>query len=260
MKSLVKLSGILAVAIFAAVQAQAAVVLNETFSYVDGDLPTVSGGLWVNHSGNTGSLDVQVLSGQAEIAGAGARTGDDNRMLSGNPYSTGTVLYASFDVTFTLAPSATTTYFAHFKDNSTFGFFGRVFGTNDNGMIQMGIGNSSGGVANGLSGYVSGTFALNTTQKIVVRLDMTTGDALSTIWLNPTLESDPSGTASDAANVAVGYGIESYALRQSAGQGAILLDNLLVGTTFADVIPEPSSLALVAIGVAGLFAIRRRRS
>jgi hypothetical protein len=252
MKAFTKFMCVVAVAIFAAVQARAAVVLSDDFSYPDGDLVVVSGGVWTNHSGTT---PINVVSQEAIVSGSNSQ--DDNRMLSGGPYGAGSVLYASFTVNFSIAPSAATTYFAHFKDSTTFNFFGRVFGTNDGGMVQMGIGNSSSGIANATSGYAGSPFAVGTTHTIVIRLDQTGAAAVSTIWVDPTLESDPSGTASDAAGI---IDVEAFALRQSTGEGTVAVDNLLVGTSFADVIPEPSTVMLVGAGLVGLLAIRRRRA
>jgi len=82
MRTLVKLSGILALAIFAATQAQATVITNDTFSYSDGDLPTVSGGIWTLHSGTAGATDVQVTNGMAFASGL--RSGDDNLAFGGS--------------------------------------------------------------------------------------------------------------------------------------------------------------------------------
>jgi hypothetical protein len=73
-------------------------------------------------------------------------------------------------------------------------------------------------------------------------------------------------TATDAIGYAAGGLINAFALRQGtsgsspndAAPGDLFLDNLIVGTTFASVIPEPSSFALLGLGVA-TWLIRRRR-
>jgi MYXO-CTERM domain-containing protein len=50
---------------------------------------------------------------------------------------------------------------------------------------------------------------------------------------------------------------------QSAAGGPYLVDNLLVGTTWADVtpagVPEPATFAFAALGLLGGFLLRFRR-
>ena len=70
MKGLLGISSILVVAILAAAQAQAQVLVDESFNHPDGSLidntPTPGpGGVWTNHSGTVG--DLLVSSGQAVV-------------------------------------------------------------------------------------------------------------------------------------------------------------------------------------------------
>ena len=83
----------------------------------------------------------------------------------------------------------------------------------------------------------------------------------TTLWVDPMWETDPSVTATDVvtANQVVGI-----ALRQSrtasSGMGTLVADNVKVGTSFYNVIPEPTGL--LPLGLLGLAAARllRRRS
>src|SRR5437762_9072987 len=59
-----------AAAIFAAAQAQAVILTNDTFSDADGALTYVSGGAWVGFSGTT---PINVTNGQAIITGANSQ-------------------------------------------------------------------------------------------------------------------------------------------------------------------------------------------
>jgi hypothetical protein len=263
MKALVKLNGILAVAIFAAVQAHAVLLLSDDFNRTGplvGTVPSPGpGGVWTAHSGTTA---IGITGGQADLSGA--RSQDANSGF-GSGHSND-VLWASFDVTFTLAPTAgASTYFAHFKDASTFNFYARVIGTNVAGAVGLGITTSTGPGAG--AAYAPGTFALSAPQHVVIRLDQSgpnggPGSVAATLWLNPVDISSANVTATDAGATNLHINVESFALRQSTGEGNILIDNLMVGTTAADVglIPEPSTMMLVSVGLAGLLGLRRRRS
>src|SRR6185503_3950428 len=59
-------------------------------------------------------------------------------------------------------------------------------------------------------------------------------NGLSTVWLNPSLESDPSVTATDLPPNSINVG--AIALRQNGGIGGFFVDDLLLGTSFADVV------------------------
>ena len=96
----------------------AALLLSDSFSYPDGPLVTVSGGMWAHHSGSTG--EVMVASGRVLLNEA--NTEDVNALLAGQPYAASgktNVFYASFTVKFTSLPSGSGAYFAHFKNSST---------------------------------------------------------------------------------------------------------------------------------------------
>ena len=60
-------------------------------------------------------------------------------------------------------------------------------------------------------------------------------------------------TVAGSANAA----ISAFALRQAGGNSSQTIDNLLVATTFGEVIPTPGSAALVTLG--GLMIAGRRR-
>jgi len=247
---------ILPVALLLAANAEAALVLDESFSYPDGPIVGAPGSTWTTHSGTAGQANV--ASGQLSLTESESE--DVNAPLSGGPYTvaSGAVLYSSFTVSFSALPSGGGGYFAHFRDTGT-GFRARVFASTTNaapGSFRFGIGNSSGATAT--SGQIVTDVSLNTPYTIVTRYDVASGS--STIWLNPTAETDSNVTASDAPGA---IDISSYAFRQSlatgSGMGTLTVDNLKVGTTFAEVVPEPSTFALLSLGVAGLLARRFRR-
>lgn len=219
----------IAAVLLSATLTRAALLLNDTFSYPDGPLVTVSGGVWAHHSGSAG--EVMVSSGRVLLSEA--NTEDVNALLAGQPYtSSGTtnVFYASFTVKFTSLPSSGGAYFAHFKDSST-GFRARIWaltGGAASGKFWLGISSTSGSV-------ISATFpvdlSLNTDYTVVTRL--MNNNSVSTLWVNPESESDANVSTSESAST---FTVVSYALRENTGEGSLNLDNLRVGTTFADVV------------------------
>jgi len=209
------------------------VVLNDYFDYVNsGTIISQSGGFWQNHSGTVGQM--QVAPGQVTIDGVN-NSEDVNALLIGQPFPTNNnvVLYSSFKVNFSTLPTQSGSYFAHFKDNTTFGFFGRVWASTLNaaaGSYRLGIGNSS-GVTN-TSGQFPRDLALGTNYTVVTRLVLSNG--FSTIWINPSSEQDThTGDFTTVTNLAQIY---SYALREATGEGVMAVNDLKIGLSFADVV------------------------
>jgi hypothetical protein len=241
----------------------AAVVLSDNFSYAAGSLTNVSNLKWTTHSGTGGQVDI--AGGKLNLTEAESE--DVNALLAGQPYATNgtTVLYGKFSVRFSALPAGTNgAYFAHFKDGTTSGFRARVFASTNGaaaGSLRLGIaaggGNATASVATDLS--------LNTDYTVVVRYVV--GDGTSTLWINPTLESEAGAMATDAASP---LPIASIAFRQSLssgnGMGTLQVDDLVVATTFAEalsgpstgtapsIVAEPADLS-VAAGAAASFSV-----
>jgi hypothetical protein len=227
------------------------VVGDDFNSYANGALVTTSGGIWATHSGTAGQVDV--ASGGVNLTTSESE--DVNTLLNSAP-ATG-FLYASFTVNFSVLPNAAGTYFAHFKDATT-GFRDRIWASTANaasGNFRLGVGNSS--AATNASGQFALDLSLGTTYTVVTRYNLDSG--VSTLWINPLLESDLSVDATDAVG---GLANTAFALRQSTGIGTLVFDNLLVDTTFAGVmssVPEPSTYLMLLGGALMIVLVVRRQ-
>ena len=206
----------------------AGVVLNEPFEYADGPATTNSAGLWANHSGIFGQLQLsggvlQMLSSQTE---------DISARLIGSPYSTssGTILYTSFTVNFSSLPNDTGDYFAHLREVGGAQRC-RIFVSTTNspaGTYRLGIANNNANITNAIT--MPGDLPTGADQFVVVRYDVSTG--ISTLWVNPTSESSPGVTATDAPTASA---IATFAFRQNTSIGSPRVDNLRVGLALSDV-------------------------
>jgi len=216
--------------LLSAMLAQAVLLLSDSFSYPDGPLVTVSSNVWVHHSGSV-TGEVAVVSGLVLLNEA--NTEDVNALLAGQPYpSSGStnVFYASFTVKFTVLPGGGGAYFAHFK-NSSSGFRARIWALTGGAVpnkFRLGISSTDGSV---ISATNNTDLNLNTDYTVVTRL--VNSNSSSTLWINPESESDPGISTSDSASA---FTVVSYALRENTGEGALSIDNLRVGTSFADVV------------------------
>jgi endonuclease/exonuclease/phosphatase family metal-dependent hydrolase len=208
---------------------RADILLSNSFNYADGPLVTVSGGDWVHHSGAT-TGEVKVVSARVLLSQTNAE--DVSVLLSGAPYpsSTNVLLYASFTLNVVSLPAGGGTYFGHFKSAST-AFGSRVCLTTNGaapGAYRIGLANSSTSPV----AVVAQDLVLNMDNTIVVRYGPSNG--VCNLWLSPVAESDPSITATDAI-----FSVSAFALRESLsggdGMGTLFIDDLLVGTSFAEV-------------------------
>lgn len=141
---------------------------------------------------------------------------------------------------------------------------------NSSSALGVGIRNANGnpffaraGSSSNATTNSSTSAALDTTFLIVARFSMNGGSTYqrTDLYINPTGPSDP-GTADATATFNTGLTqLSLLSVRNFSPEAldTLYIDELRVGTTFADVIPEPSAALLAAFGALGILLLMRRR-
>ena len=205
--------------------ANAAEIVHDNFNYADGSL--VPNGGWATHSGVAG--DLLVASGQAVVQ-HGVPSEDANLAfisVSGNVYF-GIDISVSADSTI---QGGDYEYFAHFKDDGT-NFAARLDVVEPSGGGDYSLGISSDQSLADATWPTDLTFGV--TYRAVVRYDQDAN--IAELWIDAALESDASILGFDQPDP--GDTVTQIALRQSdsSNNETVLVDNLCVGTAFADVV------------------------
>lgn len=223
----------------AAAPSMAANLVYDTFSYPDGNL--VPNGGWANYSG--ANVDIQVVSGKVTGGGIPNNQNDDHLLFAPQPVNATT--YACFDATIP-APNGQPKpiYFAELKDGGAANLVSRVYVLPlASGGWTFGISHSS---TSATAGVTPWTAALNygTTYHLVISYDPV--NKSSSLWVNPSAESDPSVSNTNAAIAALA--VSGFGLRQSNSASTLpaspayvgtadwnwVVDNVGVGTSFID--------------------------
>jgi hypothetical protein len=227
------------------------VIFNDYFDYDGGPVIAASRGLWQHESGTVGDMvvsggELQVSRSLSELCYA---------ELVGRPYPTngGGMFYSRFKVRFTALPTVGGNYFAFFQDDGGNGRRARIWASTTNaaaGKFRLGIGNGSDSTA--ASAQVARDLDTNVTYTVVTRLAAATSESF--IWIDPAGEGSTNSTTFAAGTDAftTSADITSYAFRQAGSMGIMLVDDLVVGRTFAAVAttsaPAPIPLYLTVAG------------
>jgi hypothetical protein len=277
----------------AAASASAATLVAEPFNYATGDLHlnvAPNGNTWYSSATNGTADRVQVVSGSLSYPGLAPSTGnsvsfgDSGRTdrLAFTSQNSGTVYY-SFLLNITDLTSTAATGGAIVGFNNT----AQTSGTDDsaanptnivtrtvikpitgNTTYQIGLNKVSGTAGDFL--FDSGTFNINQTYLIVGSYTFIAGltNDESKLWVNPSAGTFGAGSApATVLSQTLGTDntvVATFILRQidNIVPSGVQIDELRVGTTWADVtpVPEPTAISALALATAGMMARRARRA
>src|SRR5688572_806431 len=201
--------------------ASAAVLIDDSFTYTDGNLvgndPAI-GGACGEHSG-AGAVPVQVSGGQISIAqGAGSREDVNSVYEGGFVAGAGTKLYSAYDLTVNDPGAAiTSAYFSHFMQGTTI-FPARVWVTTPTTSGYRLAISMDGDLTDTTEGF-TGDLSFGTTYRVVTLYDYDAQDG--TLWIDPVSEASPSVTATDTT---FSDEVTSYAFRQTTGNSIQIID------------------------------------
>jgi len=238
--------------------------LYEDFNYTDPPyiggntaIPSSSNN-WETHSGGSGTIDV--LTGSLNYAGLAAPSGnkvrlpgsnatcdrDVNRALTITP-NTSAVMYYSALINIVdasqLGDLVTSDYFIHFNAQSgsgaSFIYGGRlaVKAVNTFANYRLSIKNTSG--TGQLFTDCPTDLNFGQTYLVVVKYDRSTSPTTASLWVNPTSlgGAEPSGATVNASGDGTFLQFGSISFRNSTTTPKVDIDEVRIGTTWADVTP-----------------------
>lgn len=200
------------------------------------------------------------VSGGVAVLPSGA-TGQDGWNAFTTPVATtaGDYLLTTIVFTLTNAANATGDYFFHLSSptNTTSNFFQRLYSRSNSTGFQLGVGAQSAPGA-----YGTTVLDLNTQYTAVIKWDFLAGASndVMTLYINPTNLIITNNTPYSSTTWAVAEPTNLAAVNLRIG-GLSTTPGVNVNSIQVEVVPEPSTYALLALAAAGLagYAARRRR-
>ncbi len=276
---------------------KATLMVFEGFDYADGSLNTLNGGIgfstaWgpaVNPNAGVGAGIQNVEAGRLRLVGNAAGGATIYRDLATEYGTDGTTIWIGLSMirTGTKDPvggapnGALTSTGASYVRPLNFALFDVTSPTAQSERLSFGEGTRTSGDTDTFGLLVGGsatnaatvwsTAPVDVDNFAVVRIDFGAANAdTAWLWINPSFGSEPA-TGSAAATTTGNFTFDR--VRPFAGNpnnqtinGVVTatlgaegyVDNFAVGTTFADVIPEPATGMLAGLSLVGLIARRRR--
>jgi hypothetical protein len=280
-----------------ATPSMATLLVYEGFDYADGNLNTLNGGIgfsnaWgpaVNPAGGVGAGIQNVESGRLRLVGNAAGGATIYRDLATEYGADGTTVWIGLSMIRTGlkdpvggAPNGgLTSTGASYVRPLNFALFDVTSTTAQSERLSFGEGTRTSGDTDTFGLLVGGSATnaatvwsnapVDVDNFAVVRIDFGAANVdTAWLWINPAFGSEPA-TGSAAATTTGNFTFDR--VRPFAGNpnnqtinGVVTatlgaegyIDNFAVGTTFADVIPEPATGMLAGLSLAGLMARRRR--
>ena len=265
-RNLVRIITLLSLCLLAS-GARAFVVYQDNFNYNNGGIIDESGGNWVPGYGNSDSQQIVINGGQVIIPGTSTTDQPRVYFTNGPSYislmnytNSGTVyisnstaayfpsnsplaaVYASFTLMVPSSAGFGNTYFAFFTDTN-YDYRCRLSIVTNGatvGNYRIAVGNFS--TPSPGTNIVQADLVPGNTYTIAMRYLLNSG--ISTVWVNPTSEStnNPAVSATGTGNISIGGASGNstcaFGLRNAQGLTNVTLSALIIGTTFADVVPS----------------------
>jgi hypothetical protein len=171
--------------------------------------------------------------------------------------STSGTLWGNVSISISATGETTDYAWLSFTEGTTEKFrFGRIQGQTT-GNTHWGLQGGAAGSSNSVVGTtINSLVTLGEAANLVYKIEYAGGNTLLSVWINPTAAAEGELGTADATFTQTGSVVFNGVRLQS--RASATFDDFILGTSYADVIPEPSSAMLGVLG-SSLLLIRKRR-